>query len=142
MGLTNNAISALSQLIIWFIYTYLGLDWLGILLVFTVLLFQSLWNHIIIIIMLQIMLLSLRLMHYIYLQHPSILYPWDVECLLSLLENWAQASSLTNLNFLGRLLLLALVTVQNCSDLTLLHIDNAHFSFSIMLLFLILSKMD
>ena len=39
-----------------------------------------------------------KLMHHFYLQHPpshKCFDPWDVECLLSLLESWAPASSLT-----------------------------------------------
>ena len=41
-----------------------------------------------------------KLMHHFYLQHlPSCKHfdPWDVECLLSLLESWASASSHTTL---------------------------------------------
>ena len=39
-----------------------------------------------------------KLMHHFYLQHPPSnkhFDPWDVEFLLSLLESWAPASSLT-----------------------------------------------
>ena len=60
----------------------------------------------------------LKLMHHFYLQHPPSrkqFDPWDVEHLLSLLENWAPASSLTAF----KLALLALVTAKHCSDLTL-----------------------
>ena len=68
-------------------------------------------------------------MLHFYLQHPpSHKYsdPWDVELLFSLLNSWAPAASLTNLNLLGKLLLLALVNAKHCSDLTLLCIDNQH----------------
>ena len=49
-----------------------------------------------------------KLMCYFYLQHPPShkhFDAWDVECLLSLLESWALASSGTTFNLLGRLLL-------------------------------------
>ena len=49
-----------------------------------------------------------KLMRHFYLQHPPSrkrFDPWDVEHLLSLLESWAPASSLTTLSWLGRLLL-------------------------------------
>ena len=39
-------------------------------------------------------------MCHFYLQHPPLCThfdPWDVECLLSLLESWALASSLTTI---------------------------------------------
>ena len=53
--------------------------------------------------------------------------PWDVECLLSLLESWAPASSLTTFKLAWKIAtLLALVTVKHCFDLTLLCIDNQH----------------
>ena len=53
--------------------------------------------------------------------------PWDVECLLSLLENWALASSLTTSKLAWKTAtLLALVTVKCFSDLTLFCIDNQH----------------
>ena len=45
---------------------------------------------------------------------------WDVECLLSLLDSWAPASSLTSF----KLTLLALFTAKHSSDLTLLCLDN------------------
>ena len=50
----------------------------------------------------------LKLMHHFYLHRPPSrkwFDPWDVEHLLSLLESWAPASSLTTLSWLGRLLL-------------------------------------
>ena len=66
-------------------------------------------------------------MHYFYLQHPpscKCFDPWDVEYLLSLLESWAPASSLTSFMFAWKTAtLLALVTRQHCSDLC---IDNQH----------------
>ena len=70
-------------------------------------------------------------MHCFYLQHPpshKAFDPLDVECLLSLLESWALASSLTTFKLAGKTAtLLALVTAKHCSDLTLLCIDNQHF---------------
>ena len=61
-------------------------------------------------------------MHHFYVQHPPSLKhfdPWDVECLLSLLESWALASSLTTFKLAWKTTtLLALVTVKFCSDLT------------------------
>ena len=60
-----------------------------------------------------------KLMH---LQHPPSrkrFDPWDVECLLSLLESWAPASSLTTFKLAWKTAtLLALVTAKRCSDLT------------------------
>ena len=45
--------------------------------------------------------------------------PWDVEHLLSLLESWAPASSLTTFKLSWKTAaLLALVTAKHCSDLT------------------------
>ena len=63
--------------------------------------------------------------------------PWHIECLLSLLEGWALASSLTTFKFAWKTAtVLAHVTVKHFSDLILLCIDNQHlFSFNIMLLF-------
>ena len=65
-----------------------------------------------------------------YLQHPPShkqFDPWDVECLLSLLESWAPASSLTTFKLAWKTATpSALVTVKHCSDLTLLCIDNQH----------------
>ena len=70
-----------------------------------------------------------KLMHF-YLQHPpshKCFDPWDVEHLLSLLESWAPASSLTTFKLAWKTAtLLALVTAKCCSDLTLLCIDNQH----------------
>ena len=72
-----------------------------------------------------------KLMHHFYLQHPAShkwFDPWDVECLLSLLESWAPASSLTTFKLAWKTAtLLALVTAKCCSDLTLLCVDNQHF---------------
>ena len=69
-----------------------------------------------------------KLMHHFYLQHPPShknFDPWDVEHLLSLLESWAPTSSLTTFKLAWKTAtLLALVTVEPCSDLTLLFIDN------------------
>ena len=71
-----------------------------------------------------------KLMHHFYLQHPPSCKwfdPWDVECLLSLLESWAPASSLTTFKLAWKTAtLLALVTAKHCSDLTLLCVDNQH----------------
>ena len=48
-----------------------------------------------------------------------------MECLLSLLETWAPASSLTTFKLVWKTAtLLALVTSKHCSDLTLLYVDN------------------
>ena len=72
----------------------------------------------------------LKLMHHIYLQHPPSCKqfdPRDVEHLLSLLESWAPASSLTTFKLAWKTAtLLALVTAKHCSDLTLLCVDNQH----------------
>ena len=69
-------------------------------------------------------------MHHFYLQHPPSCKhfdPWDVEHLLSLLESWAPASSLTTFKLAWKTAtLLALVTAKHCSDLTLLCINNQH----------------
>ena len=66
-----------------------------------------------------------KLMCHFYLQHPPShkhFDPWDVEHLLSLLESWVPASSLTTFKLAWKTAnLLALVT-----DLTLLCIDNQH----------------
>ena len=71
-----------------------------------------------------------NLMHHFYLQHPPShkwFVPWDLECLLSLLESWAPASSLTTFKLVWKTAtLLALVTAKHCSDLTLLCVDNQH----------------
>ena len=67
-----------------------------------------------------------KLMHHFYLQHPPSrkrFDPWDVEHLLSLLESWAPASSLTTFKLAWKTAtLLALVTAKRCSDLTLFFI--------------------
>ena len=69
-------------------------------------------------------------MCHFYLQHPPSrkwFDPWDVECLLSLLESWAPASSLTTFKLAWKTAtLLALVTAKHFSDLTLLCVDNQH----------------
>ena len=69
-------------------------------------------------------------MHHFYLQHPHShkhFDPLDVEHLLSLLESWAPASSLTTFKLAWKTATpLALVTAKCCSDLTLLCIDNQH----------------
>ena len=50
-----------------------------------------------------------------------------MEHLLSLLESWAPASSLTTFKLAWKTTtLLALVTAKHCSDLTLLCVDNEH----------------
>ena len=71
-----------------------------------------------------------KLMHPFYLQHPPFhkwFDPWDVECLLSLLESWAPVSSLTTFRLAWKTAtLLALVTAKHCSDLTLLCVENQH----------------
>ena len=71
-----------------------------------------------------------KLMHHFYLQCPPShkhFDPWDVEHLLSLLESWAPASSLTTFKLTWKIVaLLVLVTVKHCSDLNLLCIDNQH----------------
>ena len=81
----------------------------------------------------------LKLMHHFYLQHPPShkqFDPWDVECLLSLLESWAPTSSLTTFKLAWKTpTLLALVTAKHCSDLTLLCVDNQHLFFNVMLPF-------
>ena len=67
-------------------------------------------------------------MHQFYLQHPPSgkhFDPWDVEGLLSLLEIWALASTLTTFKLAWKTAtLLVLVTPKHCSDLTFLCIDN------------------
>ena len=72
----------------------------------------------------------LKVMHHFHLQHPPSrkwFDPWDVECLLSLLESWAPTSSLTTFKLAWKTAtLLALVTAKYCSDLTLLCADNQH----------------
>ena len=69
-----------------------------------------------------------KLMCHFYLQHPPSckhVDTFDVECLLSLLESWAPASSLTTFKFAwNTATLFILVTAKHCSDLTLLCIDN------------------
>ena len=71
-----------------------------------------------------------KLMCHFYLQSsPSYKHfdPWDVEHLLSLLESWAPASSLTTFKLAWKTAtLLALVTAKQCSNLTLLCIDCQH----------------
>ena len=71
-----------------------------------------------------------KLMHHFYLQRPPSrkqFDPWDVECLLSLLESWTPASCLTTFKLAWKTAtLLALVTAKHCSDLTLLCVDNQH----------------
>ena len=68
----------------------------------------------------------LKLMHHFYLQHPPFhkqFDPWDVEHLLSLLESWAPASSLTTFKLPWK-------------TATLLALITSTFFFSIMLPFL------
>ena len=67
-----------------------------------------------------------KLIHHFYLQYPPShkrFDPWDVECLLSLLESWAPASSLTTFKLAWKpATLLALVTAKRCSDLTFFYL--------------------
>ena len=69
-----------------------------------------------------------NLMCHFYLQCPPShkhFDPWDVEHLLSLLQSWAPASSLTTFKLAWKTAtLLALVIAKHCSDLSLLCIDN------------------
>ena len=70
-------------------------------------------------------------MHHFYLQYPPShqhFDPLDVEHLLSLLESWVPASSLTTFKLAWKTAtLIALVTAKCCFDLTLLLcIDNQH----------------
>ena len=71
-----------------------------------------------------------KLMHHFYLQCPPShkhFDPWGAEHLLSLLESWVPASSLTTFKLAWKTAtLLVLVTVKHCSDLTLLCMDNKH----------------
>ena len=71
-----------------------------------------------------------KLMFHFYLQCPPSCKhfdPWDVECLLSLLESWAPTSSLTTFKIAWKTAtFLALVTTKHSSDLTLLCTDNQH----------------
>ena len=70
-----------------------------------------------------------KLMHHLYLQHPPSCKhfdPWDVECLLSLLENWVPASSLTIFKLAWKTATLFTLVTVNHYDLTLLCIDNQH----------------
>ena len=71
-----------------------------------------------------------KLTCHFYLQYPPShiqFDPWDIECLLSLLESWAPASSLTTFKLAWKTAtLLVLVTAKHCSDLTLLCVDNQH----------------
>ena len=72
----------------------------------------------------------LKLMYHFYLQCPPShkwFDPWDVVHLLSLLESWAPASSLTTFKLAWKTAtLLALGTANHCSDLILLCVDNQH----------------
>ena len=71
-----------------------------------------------------------KLMCHFYLHCPTShkhFDPWDVECLLSLLESWALASSLTTFKLAWKTAtFLGVVTAKHFSDLTLLCIDNQH----------------
>ena len=62
-------------------------------------------------------------MYHFYIQCPPSHWcfdPWDVEHLLSLLESWAPASSLTTFKLAWKTaILFALVTAKHCSTLTL-----------------------
>ena len=96
---------------------------------YIILLFLLFWS-LIIFTRLLIILSFQNLCIIFYLQHPSshkCFDPWGVECLLSLLESWAPASSLTTFKLAWKTaILLAVVTAKCCSDLTLLCIDNQH----------------
>ena len=64
---------------------------------------------------------------------------WNVKYLLSLMDSWASASSLTNFKLAWKTVtFLALVTEKHF-DSTLLWIQNQHLFFSIMLLFYLAS---
>ena len=68
-------------------------------------------------------------MHHFHLQHPpshKCFDHWDVEDLLSLLEGWAPASSLTTFKLAWKTATLLILVTAKCSDLTLLCIDNQH----------------
>ena len=69
-----------------------------------------------------------KLMCNFYVQHPPFCKhfdPWDVKHLFLLLESCVPASSLTNFKLVWKTAtLLALVTAQHCSNLTLLCIVN------------------
>ena len=69
-------------------------------------------------------------MHHFYLHYPPSCKhfdPWDVKHLLSLLESWTPASSLTTFKLAWKTAtLLALLNVKHCSDSTLLCINNQH----------------
>ena len=71
-----------------------------------------------------------KLMHHFYLQCPPSgkwFDPWDMEHLISLLESWAPASSLTTFQLAWKTAsLLALVTTKCYSDLTLLCVESQH----------------
>ena len=67
--------------------------------------------------------------HFYIQHHPShkCFDPWDVECLLSLLESWAPTFFLTTFKLAWKTAtLLALVTTKHCSDLTFICIDNQY----------------
>ena len=126
-GLPNNAISAPKLANVLLHLFQVGLAWhsIGIYLS-AISVFLSLiafTRHLII-------LSFLKRMHHFYLQHPPShkwFDPWDVECLLSLLESWAPVSSLTTFKLAWKTAtLLALATAKHCSDLTLLCVDNQH----------------
>ena len=126
-GLPNNAISA-SKLAIFLLHLFqVGLAWhtIGIYRSPISAFLEPHWlhkasNHLVI----------SKLMHHFYLQHPpsnKCFDPRDVECLLSLSDSWAPASSLTIFKLAEKTAtLLAIVTAKHCSDLTLLCIDNQH----------------
>ena len=69
-------------------------------------------------------------MHHYYLQFClscKQFTAWDVKWLLSLLVSWALASSLTKFKHTWKMAtLLPLTTTKQCSDLTLLCIENQH----------------
>ena len=80
-----------------------------------------------------------KLMHHFYLQHPPSCEhfdPWDVEHVLSLLESWALASSLTTFQLAWKTAtLLAFVNVKCFSDYLYYVLIISTFFFSIILLY-------
>ena len=68
------------------------------------------------------------------------LHPWDVEHLLSLLDSWALASSLTTFKLAWKTAaLLVLVTAKHFSDLSFYVLIISTFFCSVMLLFFLAS---
>ena len=110
-------------LIFWFIY--LGLDCLGIyhsaISAFLKMhCYHRASNH----------ALISKLIHKLNLQCPPShewFDLWDVKWLLSLLDSWAPASSITNFKLAWKTAtLFTLIMAKHCSDLTLPHVNNQH----------------